>query len=287
MTIPVISGLVAMFFWGINAFFEKKSIDRIGTFKSAIFVHLFLIIYGIPVVLFNLEFPVLDFDFFVGVILLGFMDFMGLVLFYQAFKVAKISVVTPIASSYAIVVAIMSFLFFGEDFGILKMALVIVIVTGILLLSIDLDELRKNKKSNIKGIAYAICIFLIYGIFTPLWDKFIAQGGWPFIVEIERFVILFFSLFFLLLKSKRLELRIDKKSLYYTVAIALCIGTGSTVFGWGLYNSTQTSIIAAISSAYPLVVALVAYIFLRERLRPNQYVGIVVVLIGLILITLL
>lgn len=51
---------------------------------------------------------------------------------------------------------------------------------------------------------------------------------------------------------------------------------------WAL-NATEnsTSIIIAISSAFPLVTMLLGYIFLKERLVLNQYIGAFMIIGGI------
>jgi len=63
------------------------------------------------------------------------------------------------------------------------------------------------------------------------------------------------------------------------------------VFGLLTYNmgiSTEfVSIVAPISSAFPVVTIILAYIFLKERMVLNQKIGAVLILTGLILISLI
>ena len=51
-------------------------------------------------------------------------------------------------------------------------------------------------------------------------------------------------------------------------------------------SGSFTSIVAPIGSAYTLVTIILAKIFLKEKIKPNQYFGIAGILTGLILIAL-
>jgi drug/metabolite transporter (DMT)-like permease len=44
----------------------------------------------------------------------------------------------------------------------------------------------------------------------------------------------------------------------------------------------SAAIVATASGAYPMVTTLLAIVLLRERLAPNQYLGIAVLLAGLV-----
>jgi len=47
-------------------------------------------------------------------------------------------------------------------------------------------------------------------------------------------------------------------------------------------QSGSASVVATASGAYPIVTALLAIVLLRERLAPNQYAGVVVLIAGLV-----
>jgi len=51
-------------------------------------------------------------------------------------------------------------------------------------------------------------------------------------------------------------------------------------------SGSYASVVAPIGSAYALVTIVLAKIFLKEKIKPNQYFGIIGILAGLILISL-
>ena len=272
MNIEIIAGLVPLVFWGVNALFEKKSVTLAGVLGL------------IPAVIAG-DLPNFDLKFFIFVSIFAFFDFLGMYLFYKGFLVSKVGIITPISSSYAIVIAIISFVFFDEPLSLTKFALIVLIVLGIVLLSINLKEWKTAKKSDYVGVLYALAIFTIYGVWVPLWDQFIAQGGYLYILTVDRVIVLLLVLG--VVAYKKTDLKIGKPAFGWVFLSAVFLVVANTVYNWGLYNSDETSLVAAISSAYPLVAVICAYFFLKEKLAANQYVGIVVIVIGIVLISLL
>jgi len=63
------------------------------------------------------------------------------------------------------------------------------------------------------------------------------------------------------------------------------LGAGGVAWGFAASSDT-TSIVIAVSSAYSLVTAVLAFFILKERLAGNQYWGIAMIVAGLFLIPL-
>ncbi|MEA2558316.1 MAG: hypothetical protein QOG88_1854, partial [Actinomycetota bacterium] len=58
---------------------------------------------------------------------------------------------------------------------------------------------------------------------------------------------------------------------------------GVAVFSYGSERSSVSLVLAA-SAVFPLIAVALSYIYLKERLVPNQYLGILLVVAGLVLL---
>jgi drug/metabolite transporter (DMT)-like permease len=77
---------------------------------------------------------------------------------------------------------------------------------------------------------------------------------------------------------------IERADIPVLAAIGILDATANLLFGFAstLGLLTTTSVL---SSLYPVVTAVLAAVFLRERLRPIQYLGVSVAMVGVVLLT--
>lgn len=285
--IALIGGTIAMLGWGFGDFIAKTIIDKIGKYSAIAFIQFTTLIFYIPFLFFYSEIPSLSVTFFVQISIFSLFDFIAWFALYKAFEEGKLSIVNPISSSYAILATIISGLFFGEIFTSLKIVAISIVLLGILLTAIDLKELKNGLQLSdlSKGVPFAIMAFTIYGFYIPFWDKFIDGNGWMVTSFIGRLITLIFTITYMLTKKHSINNPFKLGKYMYVLLIAgMLQAVAATGFNWGVNASSQTSITAAVSSSYALVVVLLAYIFLKERISISQYLGVLLIIIGIILI---
>lgn len=284
ITIAILAGLMGMIGFGISDFVAKKTIDKIGNIKTLFYAQLF----GAIILLFYLikdpSFPIFNLKNVLSIVIFGFFNTLGYLSLYRAFEKGKLSVVSPISSSSTILTAVVSFFFLGEKFSQFKIVTLIIIILGIILTAIDLKSFRRDIKSKnlSKGVPDALMVLLIFGVYVPFWAKFIAEPGWAIWVILVRVILCLFLLTYQLLLLKS-DLRFNGlKMLYLLVLVSIFEALGSLGSSWGYHSSIgNTSIISALVSTYPLMTAILAFTFLKERLAVNQYFGIALIILGL------
>ena len=136
-----------------------------------------------------------------------------------------------------------------------------------------------------------ILIFLIYGT-RPIIYKYIL----PYI-QIES-IIFISGLFYFILsvfyvrfaKHTKLlhDVRIMNKNpkLYIWLLLTAFLGLIATHFYLDLLKDSPAFLVTALLSAYPLVTAAVAYLFLNEVITLQQLIGMVVIIAGVMLMNL-
>jgi drug/metabolite transporter (DMT)-like permease len=286
ITIAIVGGLVGMLGYGISDFIAKKSIDKIGNLKTLFYTQLFGVFFLLFYFIKDISVPVFDFKNVVSILLFGFFNTIGYLALYRAFEKGKLSIVSPISSSYAILAAVVSFLFFGETFSQIKIITLFLIILGILLTATDLNSLKSGlgRKDLSKGVPEALLVLLVFGIYVPFWDKFLSGPGWVVWVILVRLVLAFILLIYQCVIKKD-NLKFSGKNLIYLLLFtSLFEAIGSFGSSWGYHSSVSTtSIVTAITSTYPFITALLAFTFLKERLAINQYAGIAIIILGLAL----
>ena len=102
-----------MFGYGISDFFAKKSIDRIGDLKTLLYVQLIGAMFIALYLPNDLSLPELTGKNIMYLGLLALINTIAYLALYRAFKVGRLSIVSPISSSFSVLVVVLSFLFFS------------------------------------------------------------------------------------------------------------------------------------------------------------------------------
>jgi drug/metabolite transporter (DMT)-like permease len=107
-----------------------------------------------------------------------------------------------------------------------------------------------------------------------------ATDGLALIVVQRAFSVVLVALF---VAARRISLRpLAARPALALVAITGVLDTGANVLLALGIASGYASFVMTGSGAYPLIPALLAILVLRERLAPNQYVGVAVLVAGLV-----
>ncbi|KKQ34932.1 MAG: hypothetical protein US52_C0041G0003 [candidate division WS6 bacterium GW2011_GWA2_37_6] len=288
VVLALVGGIGSMFGYGSSDYYAKTIINKIGDVLSLVYVQL---IGAILLFLYFLIDPVLpDFDTWkvITFLSMGFFYSLGYFLLYRAFEIGKMSVVSPISSIYSVLAAIISFVFFAEIFDLNKIIVFVLIVLGVILTSFNLREVKgKISLSDLsKGTFEALGAACIFGVFFPIWDKLIEGDGWiVWLIFLRMHIVVTISVFYLLMQKKNLaDFRVKKKLWVRLLLVSVLEVFAFYILSYSL-NKVEgyTSIIVAIQSSYSIVTAVFAYILLKERLAMNQYIGVGLIVAGLVL----
>jgi len=176
----------------------------------------------------------------------------------------------------------------GEKISIIKIAFILLIVVGGILISIDWTTLKSqsfNFRTFIKGLPWALLCLLLHAIYFPLLSVLTANGHWEFkLFGIKIFAVVILIIIFVLIKKVKFQI----------TGIRLLAGTllgFLEVLGWiglSLASSNSTgsiAIILALSQA-PIVTPIAGIVLLKEKFALMQFVGLVFVIIGVTALTL-
>lgn len=287
--IAVLGGLLAMFGYGASDFLAKKTINKIGSFRTVFFVQLIGIFFLIFYLLYDRSLPLFSFGNICSIVIFGIIEAVVYLALYRSFEIGKVSIVSPISSSYVIIAALISFFFFGEYFSQFKIGALTLVILGILMIAYDKNLFSDLKNTNwAKGVPEALIVLLVNGAYVPFWDNFLVGPGWIIWVILRRAImVLAFFLYGIFLKKQKLELK-SKNIWLWLILITLFEALGSFGNSWGYrFSNDTTSVVAAISSTYPIITVILARVFLGEKLKKYQYWGIFLIIIGIIFSSLL
>jgi uncharacterized membrane protein len=288
MAAALILSLSSMLLFGVSNGLQKIPTGRIGAVK-------FITCRGVVISIITFIFAALKFDpklFDLQTvslaILLSAVSYLGLYFFSMGLFESKAGIVIPISSSRVVVITIMGIVFLGDIVNIGKLLCIVPIIVGIVLVSLDLKALHGSDLK--KGIGYALLAALFWGITFPFFGTFSNKLGvytFAFILEFTVFVV---SMLQSILINKNNQVLPSKNELLVSWKLILLVSVtgafGSITMNAG-YATGLISVVAAVTSITPLISVLIGRIFLREKMTMQQYLGAVVIVVGMLGISLL
>ncbi len=272
-----------MISWGIADFFAAKAVRKISVIKTFFWVEITSIIILIPIFLTFFKFPSLSLLNILLILIIGALSLIAILSFYKGLQVGTISIISPIAASYAVVTVILSLIFLKETLTALQATGISIVILGAILTSFKFHDLIKLRVKNIaKGVKYALIAMFGWGILFVLLDILISELGWflpfVFIITTEIFCLLAYS------GATKKDISFPKNIGLFVILVGVLETIAFLSFGVGV-SSQPTAILAPIISAFPAITIILARIFFKEILELNQKIGIVSVLMGLVLLS--
>ncbi len=225
----------------------------------------------------------------------------SMVVGYLGLRYLELSINSPIENSSGAVVCILCLIFLGERMDLLSAGAVIIITIGIIFLGwLERDktaDLSPEDKKYSRSV-FALIFPLIYCVLDALGTFFDAYylddiATTPLVGVTEEtfenvanisyeltFLIaaVFMLIYILVIKRDKIEL--PKQGDKLCAAVFETAGQYFYVFAM----SGNAVIAAPTISAYCVVSAVLAAIFLKERLKPAQYIAIGAVIIGIVML---
>lgn len=284
----IISGLLTMFFWGVAIFFAALASRKIGNILTLFWMQLFGFLVGGLYFLFNSNSLSLHsvVQFVPILFLIAIFQVIAYLSFYKGLEKGQVSLVSPLGASWSLITVILSIIFLKEVLKTSQLFAIVLITSGIFIISVNLSDLVKNKSLQLlTGVKEGIISMFGWGISLFLLIFVSKEMGWFLPAFIFRFLILLLLSVYIFYSKKSLIPKSDK----FTWLMLLIIGLFDIVafFTYSLgVSGAYGSIVAPISSANTLITITLSVIFLRERVKLRQAVGVGAIMCGLILISL-
>ena len=134
-----------------------------------------------------------------------------------------------------------------------------------------------------------ILIFLIYGTRPVLYKYIVPYIHVESMILISGVFYLILAIFYVYLtKPTKLiqDIRIMNKTpcLHLALWFTALLGLIATHFYWVLLKDSSAVLLTAVLSAYPLVTAVAAYLFLNEVITRKQLIGMLVIVAGVMIL---
>lgn len=272
-----------MFGWGTSDFFANNAAEKIGhtktVFWSQIFGALFLLVL-------SFYFPL---NFSLNLYLFGIFVFaslcysLGYIYLYKAFEIGNLSVTSTTSNLNVIIGMFIAFVWKGQRLVNLQPFAIFLVILGIFLVSVNINDFLKSKVSLLAGVKEALICAFAFGIFWNASEFLSEQVGWlsaALYVKIISLVILFIISLF---AKNKLKLPSSQHYLITPIALAGILeafAVASVNFGLQVGDLVLVDPIAASLS---VVTISLAVIFLKEKLTKTQVAGVIFTILGIVL----
>ncbi len=208
---------------------------------------------------------------------------------YRGLQLGPIAVVSPVLASYAVVPVLLSVVLLGESLVEQAVAGVIVTITGAVLTSTDVRAIRAGTRAKLEGLPWAIASTLLFGVATYIMGWASKEAGFLPSLWFGRLTMTAVFLIAALVVWVRSRARPSDTTEPVRPAIGLAVLVGVVeLLGTISYARGAevglVSIVTAASATYPLIPVFGGVALLHERPAPNQYLGVAMVIGGLLLL---
>jgi drug/metabolite transporter (DMT)-like permease len=276
--LSVLPALAASLSWGFADFGAGVGARRLPVFVVAAVSQTAGLALTALIVLVDRE-PALSAEQFAWASFAGLVGLVGVASFYRALAVGTMGIVGPITAT-ASIVPVAYGLARGERPSALQGAGVALAVLGVIAASVEQHPDERRRRFGV-GVGLALLAALSFGG-SLIGLSRAAPGGIGWAVLTMRAVVVPVAL--ALAFMPRLRLPGSGRVWLLLVGVGLA-DAGATL----LYGAASTrgllSVVAVLSSLYPIVIVVLARVLLAERLARPQLAGVAVALAGVALIS--
>jgi len=280
--LSILSGIAAMFGWGIYDFLGGVYSKQIGPFKSffwsqlagLIFTLLLIFIFAI-----SLNVPVLV------IILLPIAAIIysaGYLFFFKGFEIGNVSIVAATMNLWAVFTMLFAFIFMGQRLSPMQSLGVFMIISGVSLASLNWSDIRNHRFQLSSGVRETVFGAFFFGVFWNVSEVISEEIGWLLTTLLVKFGIILFLLLFSFLIKRELDLTKATTKTKCMVALMGIIEAGAVaIVNYGL-TIGDAILITPIASALSIVTITLAIIFLKDKVTKLQGLGILTAVAGII-----
>lgn len=218
----------------------------------------------------------------------GAAGLVALAAFYQALAIGTMSIVAPITATGAAIPVLWGVIGRGESLTLFAIFAILVAVTGVILASREQDKAETtgvDDATHRRSIFLAIVAAVGFGtIFTLIAEAGEESIYWP--AATLKLTTLGLVVIIVALAGARRSTwgaRPRGKEWLFPITIGFFDVTANITFAAAAQQG-KLAITSVVSSLYPVITVILAFIFLHERLAMSQRVGVVMALAGVVML---
>ena len=283
--LTVAVGLLTALCWGTSDYMSRSQSERIGYYKTIIYSMFITLVVLVPLTPMVSPKLVASAPALAALAVAGALNFVAFTFLYRAFHRGVVSVVAPVAYTYPAITTVLSIALLGTLLGTLQILAIAGIILGVVLTSARFSELRRSISGGgsagltagfIPALAASVffgAVYLGVGYAAPIVSV---------VIPVMVLRIVGISLAVLLAPMLGQEVRPSKAVFSKEImAMGVLEACGFLFLTYGISGGGGSlPVVTAISGMGGAVAASYGLLFLKERLEPNQVVGVVLSLLG-------
>ena len=310
LSLAILLGLTGALCWGGADFAARFASRRVGAYRTLFFMQFF----GFIALSVYLKFRG---GFFEGIApgwhpwalaaLAGVINMIASLSLYYSFQIGVMSIVAPVSSAYpalTVALAIAS----GERITALRGAGLAVTLVGVILAATtftpsaaspananptndgpankgDVKESSGKETAHLsKGVGWALVAALGFGVLFWFLGFYVVPAVGP-TISVWVIRLTSFSVLALAAIPAGQGLKLPSGSVWWLLAAVGFLDTAAFVANNAGLHTGQVSVVSVLASLYGAVTVLLAWIFLREKLERSQWLGIILIFAGIILVS--
>jgi|SRR5579875_26291 len=293
--VGVLLGLIAALNWGVADFMARFATRRTGSLRALLFMQVvgFAALSAIMAASGHWMsfFPPLEFASWAWITLAAILSACSSLALYRSFEVGILALVSPIAASYPALTVIFSILS-GERLTSAHAFGIAFAIAGVIFAALPVKTGATPKESAtehhhrhlLRGVPWALAAALGFGInywilgfrVMPIFSGL----GSVWVIRLLTFVILA-----ILLRPMGQSFAIPRGSTAWLIFFIGLTDTAGFVANNIAFKQEEIAIATVLASLYGAVTLFCAAAFLRERLGRRQWLGVVLIFVGVVLVS--
>jgi drug/metabolite transporter (DMT)-like permease len=291
----ILLGLATALSWGSADLFARFATRRIGTFRTMLYMQM------CGFCLLTLAMPRLGgwghlFDGsgwqpWAWGILAGVLNTFSTLALYRSFEIGKLSIVAPISACYPVLTMVLS-AFTGERLTPLRLAGLALTIAGVIVVARGeqapsdanpIDEQMQPAKKRL-GVNWAIFSAACFGVMFWLLGLRVVPllGSYPSVWIIRLTSAVTTALVMMAVRQSMAPP--PRQDAPWILGVGF-LDTSAYVFNnYGMLHE-QTSVVSVLASLYGAVTVALAAVFLREKVAASQWLGVLAIFTGIMLIS--
>ena len=288
----ILLGLLAALGWGVADFLVAQTSRRFGILQALFWIQIVGLIAILLVLPFHFQFPTASAVTWLWALGLGVLNALATALLYYCYSIGKLSIVSPVASGFAVVTGLLALLS-GERPAPLALLGAALVVCGVVAVARSPEPASSGTvpaplsermwRMVPAGVPQAIGVALTFGFY--FWGLGAVQPTlgtiWP--IVLSRLVSAL-AVGSWMLRGRISAVRLNRPMLALVVGTAAADTIAFLAFTNGVAGES-TAIVTALAAIFSAVTVLLAWAFLRERLAGYQWAGVGVILVGVVLVS--
>ncbi len=291
----IVFGILAAVLWGSGDLLITHVTRHFGTDRAMVAIQSLSLASWAALLLFSPHSPGVAASIWLVAVGAGIFHVLGLRLTYRAFEIGTLSLVSPIASGFAIVTGILALATGSEKPPILTISGAVLLVAGIVMATYTPSGQRRP---SLAGVPEAIGSSLAFGAMFWMMDVFVTPSlgfVWP-LVLLKTMATGSSLLSLMANRGAVAEKVIGAAGIVQPQAVRprivglFVLGAAATdTLAWLAWmagaRTEYATVVTALASLFSVVTILLAWAFLHDRLTKSQWQGVAVILIGILLVS--